>query len=132
MSLSPILGSGWIVAIHTFAAVAALFVGAVQLTRSKGTASHRKLGYVWIALMAVAAATSFFIHEIRQWGLFSWIHLLSIAIVYGLIGGIRQARRGDIAEHRKTMVLLYFGGLIVAGAFTLTPGRAVHEALFGG
>ena len=43
------------------------------MLRAKGTRSHMLFGWVWIGLMAATAGTSFFIHDIRSFGLFSYI-----------------------------------------------------------
>jgi uncharacterized membrane protein len=50
----------------------------MQLALPKGTPRHRAVGYLWVALMLLVVIPSFWIHTIRQWGPWSWIHLLSI------------------------------------------------------
>ena len=64
--------------LHAFAAMAAFVLGIVQFAAPKGTLPHRTLGWIWVALMAVVAVSSFWIHEIRLFGPWSPIHLLSI------------------------------------------------------
>ena len=130
-SLQPLLDAGPIVALHATAAGAALVLGIVQLTSRKGTPTHRLLGWVWIALMAVIAGGSFFIHTIRQFGPFSWIHLLSIMTLVFLVTGVAHAKAGRIEAHRWTMISLFFGALVIAGVFTLVPGRIMHHVVFG-
>lgn len=131
MSLAPLFASGWVVTLHAFAALGALFLGIIQLSAPKGTLPHRTCGYIWVALMMTAIATSFFIYDIRMWGPFSWIHILSLLTLFGVVSLVREARRHDVQEHRKTAVLLFFGALIIAGGFTLLPGRAMHAVIFG-
>ncbi len=132
MSLQPLLSASPLIVVHAFAAMACFFLGIVQFTLAKGTGLHRLLGWTWVVLMMVVALTSFFIHEIRMWGNFSWIHLLSIFVLVRLPAIVRAARRGDIARHRRGMLLMFIGALLVAGAFTLFPGRIMHRVLFGG
>lgn len=132
MSFAPLFAEGWIVTIHAFAAMAALLLGAVQLLAPKGTLPHRTCGYIWVALMPTAIATSFFIYDIRMWGPFSWIHILAAAALFGVVSLIREARRHDVKEHRKSALFLFFGALVIAGGFTLLPGRAMHAVVFGG
>jgi len=43
---------------------------------------------------------------------------------------IFAARNRNIKRHQRTMVLLYFTGLLVAGGFTLFPGRFLHRVFF--
>jgi uncharacterized membrane protein len=64
--------------VHAFAAMAAFALGAVQLAAPKGTLPHRTVGWLWVALMATVATTSFWIHDLRVWGQWSPIHLLSM------------------------------------------------------
>ncbi|OYQ37899.1 hypothetical protein CHU95_00220 [Niveispirillum lacus] len=113
-------------------AATAIILGGVQFARPKGTASHRVLGRVWVACMAIVALSSFFIHEIRMIGPFSAIHLLSVLTLITLWQAIRLARRGDIVRHKKAMVRLYVLALLITGAFTLLPGRLMYRVFFGG
>lgn len=122
MRLSP-----WMV-VHLCAILPAIPLGAVMLWRRKGDRLHRLLGRVWAALMAVAAAASFGLHGIT--GHIGPIHILSAITLVALPRAIWQARQGRIAEHRRTMTILY-ASLIVAGYFTLLPTRLIGRFLFG-
>lgn len=117
---------------HAVFALIALVIGAIQLSARKGTSGHRYLGYLWVGCMTIVAATGFFIHEIRLIGPYSPIHLLSLFVLVMLVVSIRAARRRDIERHRKSMIYMYVLGLLLTGAFTLLPGRAMHGVLFGG
>lgn len=133
-------GTGWpafmaaspLIQIHAVLAASAIVVGAAQLAMPKGTPTHRLMGRFWVGAMAFVALSSFAIHEIRMFGPFSPIHLLSIFVLTVLYRAIRAARQGRIAQHRRSMILLYGLGLIITGAFTLLPGRLMHAVLFGG
>ena len=50
---------------HALAAILALFLGILQLTRKKGTIPHKYIGYAWVFLMLYVSASSFFIHELK-------------------------------------------------------------------
>lgn len=132
MDIAALINATAPIPVHAYAAFFALAVGAAQLLRAKGTASHRLLGYAWVGAMAFVALSSFFIHEYRWVGPFGPIHLLSALVLFSLVGGILAIRRGDVAKHRATMRSLYFYALIVAGAFTFLPGRIMHDVLTGG
>jgi len=73
----------------------------------KGTTRHRALGYTWAALMLVVAISSFWVHEIHLWGLWSPIHLLSIFTLVMLPLGIWHAHQHSVRRHRSTMVGLF-------------------------
>lgn len=116
---------------HAFAAIAALVLGILQLALSKGTTLHRAVGYVWIFLLGAVALTSFWINDLRLIGPFSPIHLLSIYTLVNLVFALHAARRGNIKAHAAAMRSLVFLALIGAGAFTLMPGRIMHQVVFG-
>lgn len=113
--------------LHLSVAAPALLLGAVQFLRVKGDRPHRRLGVLWVALMAATAISSFWINE----GGFSWIHLLSIVILVTLLFGVRAIRRGDRAMHARLMRNSFIG-LLVAFAFTFLPNRLLGGLVFGG
>jgi len=132
MDSSPFLESGWVIQLHTFAAIEALFLGAIQFFLPKGTAIHKLLGRIWVATIAIVAITSFFIHTIKLVGPFSPIHLLSILTLYTLVESIVAIRAGNVRKHKRGMIIVYALGLVLAGLFTLTPGRVLYRVFIGG
>jgi uncharacterized membrane protein len=78
MSLEPLLAAPLSTQVHAFTAMAAFALGAVQLAAPKGTLPDRTFGWLWVALLVTVATTSFWIHDLRVWGRWSPIHLLSI------------------------------------------------------
>ena len=130
MSLAPLLDAPPAIPLHAFAAMAAVVLGIVQLAAPKGTLPHRTLGWVWVALMAVVAISSFWIHQIRLFGPWSPIHLLSVFAAFMLVLGVFYARRHNVRGHSITMISVFAGALIVAGLFTFVPGRIMHAVVF--
>jgi uncharacterized membrane protein len=131
MSLEPLLSTPGVVQVHAFAAMAAFALGAVQLGAPKGTLPHRIVGWTWVALMALIAVSSFWIHDIRMVGPFSAIHLLSIFTLAMLPLAVMHARRHRVVQHRNAMISIFLGALVIAGLFTLLPGRVMHAVVFG-
>ena len=117
--------------IHAIMAMIAIILGGIQLSMKKGGPIHKLLGRIWVGLMLIVAITSFFIHEIKLWGAYSPIHLLSLLTIFTLGLAIYYVRIGNIKRHKQTMIALYFFALIVAGFFTLMPGRIMHQILIG-
>jgi uncharacterized membrane protein len=117
--------------LHAFAALAAFGLGAAQLAAPKGTLPHRAVGWAWVTLMVIVAGSSFWIHELRVWGPWSPIHLLSIYTLAMLPLAAMHARRHRVEKHRKAMIAIFVGALVVAGLFTFWPGRIMHAVLFG-
>src|SRR5215207_2793682 len=131
MSLAPLLNAAPAIPLHAFAAMAAFALGIVQFAAPKGTLPHRTLGWIWVALMAVVAVSSFWIHEIRLLGPWSPIHLLSIFTPIMLVLAVWYARRHNVRGHKITMISIFAGALVVAGLFTFVPGRIMHAVVFG-
>src|SRR5262245_34130731 len=132
MNLAPLTNATPAVQLHAYAALAAFALGMVQLARVKGTMSHRAFGYTWIGLMLIVALSSFWIHDLRLWGPWSPIHLLSILTLATLPLGLWYARRHIVRGHKLTMIGLFAGALVIAGIFTLAPGRILYRVVFGG
>lgn len=130
-SLAPLLAAPFAIQVHAVSALAAMGLGAVVLFRRKGTRAHRLMGRIWVVLMLIVATSSIFINEIRMIGPFSPIHIFTILTYAMLAQAIVAIRRGNVAMHRATMQSLYFLALLITGAFTLLPGRRMHDVLFG-
>jgi uncharacterized membrane protein len=131
MSLAPLLDAAPAIPLHALAAMSAFVLGLVQFAAPKGTLPHRTLGWIWVLLMACVAVSSFWIHQIRLIGPWSPIHLLSIFTLTMLPLAVWRAHRHRVADHRRIMIALFSGALVVAGLFTLLPGRIMHTVVFG-
>jgi uncharacterized membrane protein len=131
MNLAPLLDAAPAIPLHAFAAMSAFVLGLVQFAAPKGTLPHRTLGWIWVLLMACVAVSSFWIHQIRLIGPWSPIHLLSIFTLTMLPLAVWRAHRHRVADHRRIMIALFSGALVVAGLFTLLPGRIMHAVVFG-
>jgi uncharacterized membrane protein len=111
--------------------MAAFALGVVQFAAPKGTLPHRTIGWIWVALMALVAGSSFWIHQIRLIGPWSPIHLLSIFTLSMLPLAVWKAHTHQVREHRRIMIFIFSGALVIAGLFTILPGRIMHQVLFG-
>jgi uncharacterized membrane protein len=131
MTLAPLLAASPVIQLHAFAALGAFGLGAVQLAAPKGTIPHRLFGWFWASLMLAVVLSSFFIHTIRMWGPWSPIHLLSLFTLIMLPLAVLRARRHDVERHRRAMTSLFVGAVVIAGIFTLLPGRVMHDVVFG-
>ena len=131
MSLAPLLDAAPAIPLHAFAAMAAFALGLVQFAAPKGTLPHRTIGWIWVLLMASVAISSFWIHTIRLVGPFSPIHLLSIFTLIMLPIGVWRAHSHRVADHKRIMIMIFAGALVIAGLFTFVPGRIMHAVVFG-
>lgn len=139
MSLDPLLSAPWVIQVHAFGAIAAFFLGALQLAAPKGTLPHRTIGGVWIVLMASIAVSSIFIRPalfpgLPVWQWFSPIHIFTILTAYGVVQGVILLTKGGsgLKYHARPFIGIFVGGLIIAGAFAFLPGRIMHQVAFGG
>lgn len=135
MTLAPLLAAPLAVKVHVATVLPAFLLGTWQLFFSaKGASAHRAIGYLYLGLMTVTSIAALFIHVVMPggpfWG-FSPIHLFIPLTLMGVVGALYYARRGDIARHKRAMIGTYVGAILIAGAFTLVPGRIMHAVLFG-
>lgn len=130
MQLTPV------VAIHLTAAASALVIGPFALWTRLGMRQrpklHRALGYAWVSMMILAAASSLFLRDFNLPNIAGYtpIHLLVPAMAIGLFLAFRHLARGNISGHRAAMQYTYIAGGVVAGAFTLLPGRLLGRMLW--
>jgi uncharacterized membrane protein len=125
------------IAIHAAAAIGAVVTGPVALWARKGRVQrprlHRAFGYAWVTLMTITAISALFISgsaDLPHLGGYSPIHLLVPVTLFGLFGSFVMLARGNIDAHRKIMQRLYIGACLVAGFFTLVPGRLLGNLLW--
>jgi uncharacterized membrane protein len=118
-----------VVYLHLAAAAGAILIGGVQLLRPKGTAAHRVTGWVWVALMFALAVSSLWIPGFLR---FTWIHLFTLLTLVTLPLALYRIRHGNVAGHARAMRSLYAGGLVIAGIFTLSPGRLLGDLVWKG
>ena len=116
-----------IILAHTIAALAAVALGAAMFLAGKGTFLHRIAGRSWVALMLAVAVTSFWI---KSGPSYSWIHGLSVAVIFLLGLAVWFAISRRIERHRRLMVGIYAGALGVAGMFTLLPYRLLGRLVW--
>lgn len=123
MQLTPLI------AVHMTAALTAIALGPVALWARKGATQrpklHRAFGYAWVTLMLTAAISAIFIRDVGLPNIAGYtpIHIFVPVTFYFLFRAFQHLAHGNIAGHRMAMQRLYISACIVAGAFTLLPGR---------
>ncbi len=115
--------------IHMIAALVALILGILMLLRQKGTASHKMIGRIFAALMFVTAFSAIFIRQLNE-GRFSWIHIFVIFTFVALIETFYHIRKGNLKGHKRAVMGLFFGALLIPGAFSFLPGRTMWMLFF--
>lgn len=130
MNIAPIIAAPVAVQIHLATVLVALVLTFVLLPLKKGTALHKLLGRIWAVCMLTTALVTFAINSFDSPLGFSFIHLFSIVVLISVPYAIFAVRRGKVGAHKKAMLGVVFGGIGIAGAFTLTPDRLIWEVLF--
>ena len=135
MSLAPLLAAPFAVKLHVATVVPAFFLGTwLILFSRKGAKRHRLAGFVYLTLMTVTAITAIFVHQIPSLDIFygfSPIHLFVPLTLFGVVGALYGARTHNVGLHKRAMLAVYIGGLLIAGSFAFVPGRMMHAILFG-
>ncbi|MGB3607968.1 MAG: DUF2306 domain-containing protein [Psychroserpens sp.] len=120
--------------IHLFTVVPAFVLGTISLLLKKGTAFHKLIGKIYMILMLFTAIVTLFMSaEVGPtlFNHFGWIHLFSLLTIYTVPTAYVAIKKGNVKVHKRKIVLLYFGAIIIAGSFTFFPGRYLHGVFFG-
>jgi len=118
--------------LHLGTVIPAFFIGTYLMFSHKGSPLHRLLGKIYLSLMFFTAIVSLFIPAfvgptvLKHFGL---IHLLSLLTLYVAPAAYFAAKRHDVKTHKRHMIGLYIGALLIAGFFAFMPGRLLHTWL---
>ena len=137
MTLEPLLHAPLAVKVHVATIVPAFLIGTWQIFLStKGAPLHRLFGAIYLGLMTITAIAAFFIRNpfntdpfsLRG---FSWIHVFVAVTAFGIISTLWALKTHNIKAHRGSMLGVYIGGILIAGALAFAPGRIMHAVVFG-
>ena len=134
MNFEPLLQAPLPVQIHVATVIPAFILGTYQIFFStKGSPHHRLTGYIYLTLMTITSIAALLIHQVNPAGPFglSWIHLFVPLTLFGVYGALVTARRHDRKGHRRAMLGVYVGGILIAGSLAFAPGRIMHSVVFG-
>ena len=126
-----------IIYVHSVFALLAIPLGLYIIITKKGTKIHKILGRIWVTALLIVSLTAIFIQTINP-GQYSLIHLLipyTIGSLIYSIWNIKRFKKTKIERykfaHMRSMIGVYIGALLIAGVFTLMPGRFFNEIIFG-
>jgi uncharacterized membrane protein len=134
MEFGPLIAAAPQIKIHLAAALAAFVLGSIVLLNRKGTRVHKFMGWTFVILMTLTAASAIFIRRtegIPNIAGFTPIHAFVLLTAVALPRAILHIRAGRVSAHAGTMIGLYIGALLIAGALTFLPGRIMHRIFFG-
>ena len=118
---------------HLVTVIPCFVIGTVVLLMKKGTFLHVSFGRIYMVLMMITACITLFMPALvgpRILNHFGFIHSFSFLTIYTVPTAYLAIKKGNIKSHKRKMILLYFGAIIIAGGFTLAPGRYLNVLLF--
>lgn len=119
---------------HLVTVVPCFFIGTVMLIVKKGTSFHKIAGRIFMVLMMFTAIVTLFMPSrigTLLFDHFGWIHAFSFLTLWEVPTAYLAIKKGNVKKHKRKMVLLYFGAMVIAGGFTFYPGRYMHTLFFG-
>jgi uncharacterized membrane protein len=119
--------------LHLGTVIPAFVLGTILLIIKKGTPIHKYLGRIYMILMLVTAfVTLFMAADVgpRFLNHFGWIHSFSFLTIWTVPTAYLAIKKGNVKAHKRKMILLYFGAIIIAGGFTFVPGRYMYNLFF--
>jgi uncharacterized membrane protein len=120
--------------LHLATVIPSFFIGTLLLVIKKGTGIHKIFGRVYMILMMVTALITLFMPArvgATFLNHFGWIHSFSFLTIYTVPTAYWAIKKGNVRAHKRKMILLYFGAIVIAGGFTFYPGRYLHHLFFG-
>ena len=103
---------------HLATVVPCFIIGTILLLIEKGTKTH-----MITVFMPAHVGPRILNH-------FGWIHIFSFLAIYTVPTAYWAIKKGNIRSHKRKMIILYFGAIIIAGGFTFMPGRYLYELFF--
>ena len=118
---------------HLATVIPCFVIGTTLLLIKKGTKNHVLFGRVYMILMMITAIITLFMPAHvgpRVLNHFGFIHSFSFLTIYTVPTAYLAIKKGNIKSHKRKMILLYFGAILIAGGFTFTPGRYLYDLIF--
>jgi uncharacterized membrane protein len=115
--------------VHVVSAIVALAAGAWIIWRPKGTATHRRVGWVYAAGMLTLNVTALMIYRLT--GTFGPFHIAAtvslVTLIIGLVPAWRRQPANWLDHHYFWMAYSYLGLLAATVAETATRVPAVQS-----
>ncbi len=119
--------------IHLATVVPCFFIGAFLLLRKKGGLLHKRLGKIYMVLMLITATITLFMQAqvgSKFLNHFGWIHSFSFLTIATVPLAYYRIKQGNVVAHKRALISLYVGAIIIAGGFTFVPGRYLYHVFF--
>lgn len=103
--------------LHLATSLLALLTGSFVLGLTKGTALHKRIGYVYVGSMVLLLVTAFMIYRLfGRWGIFHWTAVVSTLTLIG--GLVPILRKRPVQSYRSLhSSFMYWSVIGLYGAF---------------
>lgn len=118
---------------HLATVIPCFLLGTIVLLIKKETKTHKNLGRIYMIMMLITATITLFMPADvgpRIFNHFGWLHSFSFLTIYTVPTAYLAIKKGNVKAHKRKMILLYFGAIIIAGGFTFVPGRYLYSIFF--
>ncbi len=120
--------------LHLIVSVIAMVTGSLVLGLTKGTKTHKRIGYIYSAAMLLVLITAFTMYNLfGTWGIFHWMAVVSsLTIVLGLIPILtKRPKKNYISMHFSFMYWSVIGlyGAFMAETFVRLPKIVVESGI---
>ncbi len=120
--------------IHLIFSIVSLATGTLVLGLSKGSKTHKKLGYLYSGSMLIVLITAFGMYNLfGAWGIFHWSAVIStLTLALGLIPILRKRpRKNYISLHFSFMYWSVIGlyGAFMAETFVRLPKIVIESGV---
>ena len=89
--------------IHLFFSILAMITGLVVIFKTKGTKTHKKIGYVYVASMLLLNLTSFFISNFDGFSIFHFFAIVSLVTIFAGMYPVLKKSKNWIYRHYHFM-----------------------------
>lgn len=119
---------------HLIASIIAVLTGTLNLTLSKGTVLHKRIGYIYSISMMALLLTAFMIYRLfGSWGIFHWTAVIStLTLICGLLPIMtRRPIKSYISLHFSFMYWSVIGlyGAFAAEVFVRLPKIVIESGI---
>lgn len=133
-SLAPLLAASPLVQLHAGAGALALVLGAGRLVWPFGEPVERALGWGFLGLLVLSAATALLLSPpvgaLNLYGVTPH-HGFAMLALAGAGAAVVAARQGHRLGRKLIVTSTFAGVLVMAGLFEMAPGRILNTVLAG-
>lgn len=119
--------------IHLIFSIVAMILGTLILVKTKGSKSHKRIGYLYcISILGINITAFMLYHLFGKFGIFHWMAILSLATLFsGMIPMFIKKPKSYISLHYNFMYWSVIGlyGAFMAETFVRIPDVVIDSGI---